>query len=191
MLIPTRGFRIVDDQDRELKTILRQIELQHGVRIRLAGQEDFVQISAASPKSARAAVNTVLRSLKLREGHGTVWRNSVLVAPLLGDKDTVRILLEENTGTSWFRPTVALTDSTSTEVADPLVVQTYKSDLNAAMVRIGDGLRYVPSRMRMRIAFGKLFFKERKRGTTSYTLDEFSKLARRVSSRGTSHMEMW
>lgn len=188
LVVPTRGFRIVDDQDRELKTILEQIEQQHGVRICLKAQEDPIQIFAASPKNAQAAIRSILRSLMLREGHATVWRDSVLVAPPSGDKRAIRILLQDSPGTTWFRPAATLTDSTG--VADALAVQAYKSDLAAAMVRVGDGLRYSPNRMRMQIAFGKLFFKERKRGTTSYTLDEFSKLARRVSSRGTSYMEM-
>ncbi|KAJ4420939.1 hypothetical protein N0V85_000408 [Neurospora sp. IMI 360204] len=188
LLVPTRGFRIVDDQDRELKTILEQIEYQHGVRIRLKGQQDPIQISAASPTNARDTIGSIMKSLVLREGHATVWQDSVLVAPLSGDKRVIRILLQESPGTTWFRPAAAPTDST--QVADALTAQAYKSDLTAAMVRVGDGLRYSPNRMRMRIAFGKLFFKERKRGTTSYTLDEFSRLARRVSSRGTSHMEM-
>ncbi|KAL0475516.1 hypothetical protein QR685DRAFT_594074 [Neurospora intermedia] len=188
LVVPTRGFRIVDDQDRELKTILEQIEQQHGVRICLKAQEDPIQISAASPKNAHAAIRSILGSLMLREGHATVWRDSVLVAPPSGDKRAIRILLQDSPGTTWFRPAAILTEST--EVADALAAQAYKSDLAAAVVRVGDGLRYSPNRMRMQIAFGKLFFKERKRGTTSYTLDEFSKLARRVSSRGTSYMEM-
>ncbi|KAK1778269.1 hypothetical protein QBC45DRAFT_353457 [Copromyces sp. CBS 386.78] len=187
LLVPTRGFRIVDDQDRELKTILRQIEDQHGVRIRLTGPEDPIQISAASPKDARAAMGSITRSLILRDGHATVWQDSVLVAPP-SDKRVTRILLRESPGTTWFRPVAPPT--APTEVPDSLAAQAYKNNLSTAMVRVGDGLRYSPNRMRMRIAFGKLFFKERKRGITSYTLDEFSRLARRVTSRGTSYMEM-
>ncbi|CCC06269.1 hypothetical protein SMACR_00486 [Sordaria macrospora] len=188
LLVPTRGFRIVDDQDRELKTIVEQIEYQHGVRIRLSGQEDPILISAASPKEAREAMSSILKSLVLREGHATVWQDSILIAPPRGDRRAVRILLQEGPGTTWFRPAAAPTGSG--EVADALAVKAYKRNLTAAMVRVGDGLRYSPNRMRMRIGFGKLFFKERKKGTTSYTLDEFSKLARRVNNRGTSYMEM-
>lgn len=188
LLIPTRGFRIIDDQDRELQTILEQIEHQHGVRIRISAPEDPLQISAASPKNAKEAIGSILKSLLLREGHATVWNDTVLVAPPSVNNTAIQILLQESPGTTWFRPSAAAT--TSAKAVDPSAVQAYKGDLKAAMVRVGDGLRYSPNRMRMCIAFGKLLFKERKRGTTSYTLEQFSRLARRVSKRGTSHMEM-
>ncbi|KAK3395706.1 hypothetical protein B0T20DRAFT_509446 [Sordaria brevicollis] len=189
LLIPTRGFRIIDDQDRELKTILEQIEHQHGVRIRISAPEDPLQISAASPKNAKEAIASILKSLVLREGHATVWNNTVLVAPpSFENKNAIQILLQENPGTTWFRPSVVV--NTSAKAVDSSAAQAYKGDLKAAMVRVGDGLRYSPNRMRMRIAFGKLLFKERKRETASYTLEQFARLARRVSKRGTSHMEM-
>ena len=186
--IPTHGFRIVDDHDRELKTILEQIEHQHNVKVRVKGQDEPIEIYAASPMSARKAMDSILKSLVLREGHATVWQDSVLVAPPRGDKQDVRILLQESPGTPWFRPTAAPTGPD--KVADSSAVQAYKTDLTAALVRVGDGLRYSPNRMRMRIGFGKLFFKERKKNTESYTLEDFSRLARRVTSRGTSYMEM-
>ncbi|KAM7212629.1 hypothetical protein V8F06_012006 [Rhypophila decipiens] len=188
MPMPGHGFTALELLNIDVDAAFEQIRDQFQVTITVLDDGDMIEIKAFNRKKANDAVRALRKILERKPGDRIVWRPLALIKPLSSGNDNGQIALIPNEGIEGARPFAIVKAGHSSESTDDKDGTQYKEELQKALARAVENLRYVPNRMRMRINFGHVLLKEWKKDQSEYTFAELKQMAHRAGPRGTVHM---
>lgn len=186
--MPGHGFTELDLLNINAEEALEQIRRQFEVDLTFHDNGEMVEIKAINRAKANDALKAVRKMLERKAGDRVVWRPLALIKPLQGGNDHTRFALIPHEGLGGARAVAIAGPKPISKPRDAAESSHYRENLEKALARAVENLRYVPNRMRMRLKFGHVLLKEWKKGHSEYTFSELEQIAQRAGPRGTVHM---
>ncbi|KAK0632888.1 hypothetical protein B0T14DRAFT_47314 [Immersiella caudata] len=191
--LPNHGYNRVDsynDVD-DIEENLRGIENRLLVKIEQSNDGNSLTIQAFNKAKAKEAVTAIQKLLiKKKDERSILWCTKALVASMDTDEgpSLAVFLLQKDENESTLRPVAPKILSSSGLVDTSLCAAAFRDAFKDATDHSFSALSRVSNKMRMRVHFGTLALRERKKGKSEYTKPELQSLLSSAGTRGTAKL---
>ena len=190
-----RGFKDVDPDDADVKTLLSRLANEHQVEIEADIDEELespvIMVRASNREKAKAVVMELRKHLVKVAGEETTWLARTMIYPPKVGKDAFTAVLEQKEPVG--ARAAAVKPSSLQVVINQLQVKAdeadYTKQLEGTLGVLFKTLKSQSHAMRMRFDFGKYFLRQWKKDQPTYTFSELQSLASRNAGRGIGHMK--
>lgn len=181
------GYQRADSSDMELMTVLKQIEIRHGVKIDVDSNKNRLIIHAQSKKQVAETIQAVKKAMWLEQApqSSKIWCPSIFLAPTKIRKADFKAFLDI-CSRNGARPCLAPDRGPAALPHEyNKLLAKWEDDFRSKMFEAAKAMRSRPLQMSMRVHLGIVRLQEWKKNKPIYTYDELQAELYRRGNRGT------